>query len=298
MADLSGTHAPGNPGRGWRIAAAVLGVAVLGLVVSLLLVLVNDDEAEAPTDSAGSVPATTATAPPTSAGPTTVATTLPPASTTAASTTTSTPATSTVAATTTAPATTQPATTQPATGDLANALWPAAAGPVGYTDPTALVHDFAEQFVGMPDPDVGPYQAGDSRSGEIEVRAEAGATLATTVFVRQLGPNDLWWVLGAASANITVDTPQPLDVVASPLPLTGSALAFEGTVTVALWEDGAAEPLVTTFVTGSGAPPAGPFTGELTFDEPATEGGALLFTSESGEDGSVLEFAALRVFFA
>lgn len=178
------------------------------------------------------------------------------------------------------------------------ALWPEASGPVGYTDPVALVQDFAEEFVGMDDPVVGAFRPGDSRSGEVEVRADAGATLATTVTVRQLGPNDLWWVLGAASENITVDSPEALEVVSSPLELRGSALAFEGTVTVTLWEDGATAPLATTFVTGSGAPPPGPFTGELTFGEPSTEGGALLFTSESGEDGSVVEFAALRVLFS
>jgi hypothetical protein len=283
------------PGRGWRLASAVLGVAAIALVATLLVVLLNDDDAQAPTESAASIVPPSTTVP---ASPTVPAATAPitsPTSTVAPATATSISTTSTVAAITT---TDVPATTQPTTGDLDVALWPSATGSVGYTEPVALVNDFAEQIVGMPDPDVGPYRAGDSRSGEIEVRAEPGATLVTTVLVRQLGPNDLWWVLGAASADITVDTPRPLEVVASPLALTGTALAFEGTVAVALWEDGATAPLATTFVTGSGAPPAGPFTGELTFGQPATHGGSLVFTSASGEDGAVIEFAALGVFFA
>lgn len=276
MADTPRPAEPdGRPDRRWRLASAVLGAAVLGLAVTLVLVLVNDDEAQAPTATAPS-PATTTSTP----------TTMP--------TTTAVPATATVVTATT---TTGATTTTPSAGDLAIALWPAPTGPGGYADPVTLVGDFAEQFVGMPSPDVGPYLAGDSRSGEIEVRAEPGAALATTVLVRQLGPSDDWWVIGAASGNIMVDTPQPLAVVASPLALTGSALAFEGTVNVALWEDGATEPLAATFVTGSGAPPPGPFTGELAYGPPGSDGGALVFTSHSGQDGAVIEFAALRVFF-
>jgi hypothetical protein len=297
MADQLGPHGPNRgPGRGWRLASASLGVAVIGLAVALVLVLLDDDEAQAPTTSAAPTAPTTTIVSTTPAVATTATTAL--AATTAAPTTTTTSTASSTSSTVATTTTGAPPTTPPPTGDLDVALWPAASGPVGYTDPVALVRDFAEQFVGMPDPDVGPYLAGDSRSGEFEVRAEPGATLVTTVFVRQLGPNDLWWVLGAASPNITVDAPRPLDVVGSPLVLTGSALAFEGTVAVALWEDAAAAPLATTFVTGSGAPPAGPFTGELAYDRPAAEGGALVFTSASGEDGAVLEFAALRVFFA
>ena len=297
---------PSNPiedeqpthGRGWRIASAILGVIALGLAVALILVLVTDDDVEAPggTDASSTSTTsvdTTSTIPDTSTSAADTTTTAPDTTTSSTSTTTST----TTAPTTSDAPTTVP-TTQPPTDDLEVALWPEASGPVGYTDPVALVQDFAEEFVGMDDPVVGAFRPGDSRSGEVEVRADAGATLATTVTVRQLGPNDLWWVLGAASENITVDSPEALEVVSSPLELRGSALAFEGTVTVTLWEDGATAPLATTFVTGSGAPPPGPFTGELTFGEPSTEGGALLFTSESGEDGSVVEFAALRVLFS
>ena len=297
---------PSNPiedeepahGRGWRIASAILGVIALGLAVALILVLVTDDDVEAPggTDASSTSTTsvdTTSTIPDTSTSAADTTTTAPDTTTSSTSTTTS----STAAPTTSDAPTTVP-TTQPPADDLDVALWPEATGPVGYTDPVALVEDFADEFVGMDDPDVGAFRPGDLRSGEVEVRADAGATLATTVSVRQLGPNDLWWVVGAASENIIVDSPDALEVVSSPLELTGSALAFEGTVTVTLWEDGATAPLATTFVTGSGSPPPGPFTGELVFDEPTTEGGALLFTSESGEDGSVVEFAALRVLFS
>lgn len=300
MATMAG---PSNPiederpahGRGWRIASAILGVIALGLAVALILVLVTDDDVEAPGGTDTSSTSITATTEPatSSSAPADTTTSVPESTSTTASTST----TSTTAAPTTSDAATTVPTTQPPDDDLDAALWPPSTGPLGYTDPVALVTDFAEEFVGMSDPQVGAFQPGDTRSGEVELRAP-GATLVTTVLVRQLGPNDLWWVIGAVTDDITVDRPQPLDVVTSPLEVAGSAFAFEGTVTVTLWEDGADEPLATTFVTGSGAPPPGPFTGELTFDPPSTAGGTLLFTSESGDDGSVVAFTALRVLFA
>jgi hypothetical protein len=190
-----------------------------------------------------------------------------------------------------------PPTTPPPDGDLDAALWPDATGPVGYTDPEILVTDFVTDRVGMSDPDVGPLLQGDARSGEIEVRPAPDSPLVTTVFVRQLGPNDLWWVIGAASQNIVVDEPSALDTVGSPLTVSGSGVAFEGTIAVTLWADGVAEPLDETFVTAGGGPEPGPFTGTLTFTVPDVAGGSLLFTSDSAEDGSVLEFGAIRVLF-
>jgi hypothetical protein len=248
-------------------------------MLAVALAVVDGDDAQAPTDSPAPMPS--AASAPTS--PDRAPTAAPTA---AAPTTTSTP-------TTTA---TTPTTTTAPDGALAVAVWPTGDASAGYADPAMLVRDFAVSVVGMDDPDVGPYLPGDTRSGEIEVRAAPGAVPATTVYVRQL-VGDAWWVLGAASPNIAVESPRPLDTVASPIALRGTALAFEGTVAVALWHDGADAPLTTTFVTGSGAPPAGPFAGELTFPDPPVDAGALVLTSASGEDGAVVEFAVFRVFF-
>ena len=284
MVEQSGIH--DRHGRGWRLAAGVLGVTAIGLAIALAVAVVDDDDVLAPTDSGP----TTASVGEPATSPPRPATTTPTTATSA--TPTSLPPTSPVE-----PGTPVSPTSAPPNDALDTAVWPAAGAPETYTDPGALVRDFAVRVVGMADPDIGPYLPGDMRSGEIEVRAEPGASLVTTVFVRQLDTTARWWVLGAASANIVVDAPRPLATVASPLPLGGSALAFEGTVEVALWEDGTPAPLATTFVTGSGAPPAGPFAGELTFPDPSAPAGFLLLTSASGEDGSAIEFAALRVFF-
>ncbi len=161
--------------------------------------------------------------------------------------------------------------------------------------PEPLVSAFVSEVVGMTSPIVGTFAAGDARSGEIEVRAfEQGAP--TTVLVRQL-EDDTWFVIGAATESIQPEEPAALSRIASPQPLTGSAYAFEGTVGVRLFADGTAEPIGTTFVTGRGDGVLGAYEGQIEFEAPDTDNpyGWLLYTSEGGEDGAPIQFAAVRV---
>jgi hypothetical protein len=161
--------------------------------------------------------------------------------------------------------------------------------------PEPLVSAFVGEVVGMTSPIVGPFAAGDSRSGEIEVRAfEQGAP--TTVLVRQL-EDDTWFVIGAATESIQPEEPAALDRVTSPQPLTGSAYAFEGTVHVQIFADGTEEPVGSAFVTGRGDGVLGGYEGQIEFEAPDTGNpyGWLLYTSEGGEDGAPIQFAAVRV---
>ncbi len=161
--------------------------------------------------------------------------------------------------------------------------------------PEPLVNAFVSDVIGMTSPIVGPFAAGDSRSGEVEVRAfEQG--LPTTVLVRQL-EDDTWFVIGAATESIQPEEPAALSRVTSPLRLTGSAYAFEGTVQVSLFADGTAEPVGTTFVTGRGDGVLGDYEGQLDFQAPDTDNpyGWILYTSEGGSDGAPIQFAAVRV---
>jgi nucleoid-associated protein YgaU len=72
----------------------------------------------------------------------------------------------------------------------------------------AAATGFATELVGFTDPVVGEFQQGDARSGEVEVRAAADGPV-TTVLVRQVGSDDTWSVLGAATAQIVPTTPAP-----------------------------------------------------------------------------------------
>ncbi len=277
------------------VAGAVL-IAILALVIAL--VVRDGDDSDVLTATTTVAPTTIA---PTSSSPTTVSPSIvsttissTTASTTTGPTTTGAP-TTTAASTTSGPATSAPTTTV-ASETYASAVWPWSSSSTRYDDPVEAARGFAEDFVGFTEPIIGEFQAGDSRSGEVEVRPEADGPV-TVVFVRQLGPDDSWWVLGAATENILLDEPEALADIDTPLTISGQSLAFEGTVVVELRGDDRPRPLVEGFVTGGGTALA-PFAGSFDFANPGEGSGALLLFTESARDGSITEASVLRVAFA
>lgn len=276
----TGTGA-GAPKRWPLIAGAVALVAAL--VVALLLIT-SDDEDTADSVATTEAPATTVVSDTTDVP----ATTESPATTQA-------PETTEPVATTAAP-TTEPSTTvAPVPDEVRTAIWPWFDTDLRYADPVDAAVGFASDYLGFVDPIASEFMAGDSRSGEVEIRSfDAGP--ATVVFVRQLTDDDSWWILGAASENITIDEPEALDEVTSPLTVSGTALAFEGTVEVQLRADGNGEPIFEGFVTGSGGPEPGPYSETFEFTSPGETGGALVMLSLSSEDASTLEASAMRIF--
>jgi hypothetical protein len=242
-----------------RLALGVGAAAAIIAVIVGVVVLTGDDDDTAVVSDTTTTEATT---------------------TTTADTTTTTEATTTTAAF--------------ATVDPANAAFPDPTTSRRFDSPEAVAQAFATDLVGFSAPVLGPFQQGDARSGEIEVRAfEDGAP--TTVLVRQL-EDDTWFVIGAVTDSIQLASPAAGDPVASPQALAGSAYAFEGTVDVRLFADGAAEPVGETFVTGRGDGVLGDFTGELTFTAPAGATHAtLVLSSGGGEDGAPIAAQVLRV---
>lgn len=204
---------------------------------------------------------------------------------------------------TTAPAaqsTAPPITPSPPAPDaddpLAGAVWPSPDGETRYTDPVEAARGFAVDFVGFTDPVVGEFLMADSRSGEVEVKAsEDGPT--TIVFLRKLGDDDSWWVLGSASQNVIVQNPHVRATVDSPLTVSGQARAFEGNVKLELRSDVADEPLFAGNVSGGAGPDFAPFEATVEFTDPDDGGGALVAIIPSAEDGSVAEAAVMRLFF-
>ena len=179
--------------------------------------------------------------------------------------------------------------------EAANVVWPAPLGAVRYDTATDAVRGFAEDLAGFSAPVYGPYVGGDSRSGEVEIRAaEAGPV--TTVFVRQLS-DDHWWVLGAATDDIVLENPIPGAAIDNPLQLSGRARAFEGTVQVSVFKRGDTQPLGKGFVTGSGSGALGPFTGEVRWANPGGGWGVVLLYTASAADGHVMQATAIPVGF-
>ncbi len=205
--------------------------------------------------------------------------------------TTTTEQTTTTEGTTTSETT----TTIPFQGvDPAPAVYPDPTTSQRFDDPTSAATAFIRDFVGFTNPIVGEFAQGDARSGEVEVRPFADGA-PTVVLVRQL-EDDTWFVIGATTDSIRLDTPANGDAITSPQPLVGMAYAFEGTVDVRLFVDGTQEPVAETFVTGRGDGVLGDFEGELTFANPGgASHGVLMLTSGSGEDGAPIAAAVIRV---
>jgi hypothetical protein len=201
-------------------------------------------------------------------------------------------------ATTTLPATntTERSTTTTLVPDTSTAVWPWASGDTRYDDPVDAARGFATDLVGFTAPVMGAFQAGDARSGEVEVRASASGAV-TTVFVRQLGTDGSWWVLGAASPNIVVEQPGAGSTITSPVHLAGRSRAFEAQVDVAVLQDGSPVPLGRGYVMGSGDAELRPFAADLGYEAPDAELGAVALTTSSAEDGRIWEASVVRVRF-
>ena len=166
----------------------------------------------------------------------------------AATTTTTSTTSTTVADSTTT-------TTEPA-GAGQPAIWPAA--DVVLDSPEQAAEDFVTSVLGVP-PTLGEFQQGDARSGEIEVLSPGEGGVATSVvrsrlLLRQLGPDDGWFVVGAVNENASITAPAPGDEVpAGPLTVTGRARGFEANVVVSAFVPGDAGVQLDQVVTTGGA---------------------------------------------
>jgi hypothetical protein len=205
---------------------------------------------------------------------------------------TSTTTTSVAGTTTTAPAPAE----QPA-------IWPAAG--VVFETPEAAAEDFVTKLLGVP-PELGEFQAGDARSGEIEVlsRGEDGTAspiVRSVLLLRQLGPDDGWFVLAAVNDNASITTPESgAEVAAGPLGVEGVGRGFEANVVVSASLAGDESAQFDQVVTqgGSGETPE-PFAVELDLGD-ASPGDVvvLLVCGGAGLETDPGDFGAIPVVIA
>lgn len=121
-----------------------------------------------------------------------------------------------------------------ATSQDAVALWPAA--DVTFTTPEAAAKDFVAKVLDVP-PTLGPFQQGDSRSGEIEVFSpgEGGGTKVkrATLVLRRLGTSNGWFVIAAGSNGVSIANLSTGDeVTPGKVTVQGQGRGFEGTLVV------------------------------------------------------------------
>ena len=174
-------------------------------------------------------------------------------------------------------------------------MWPATASTTRYRTPESAAQGFATDYLHMTNPVVNGFQQGDARSGEVPVQPSATGPV-TTVLVRQLGSDNSWWVLGAGTASINLSAPVWNATISSPVTLTGTSVAYEGTVQSQVRQDDTTRPLGEGYVTG-GSTAIGPFRGSLAFTKPTTKYGAVVLYTTSAENGAVLSASVIRVAF-
>ena len=144
------SKSPNDPSRSPRWQLVIGAVVILAaLIVALVLVTGGDDDSDstATTDGATTTEVTTET--------TTAPSTEPPA--------TDMP--------TTEPSSTEPPSTETPIEATRHAIWPWSDTSTRFSDPVEAATNFATDYLGFTDPVVGDFQAGDSRSGEVEVTA-------------------------------------------------------------------------------------------------------------------------------
>jgi len=140
-------------------------------------------------------------------------------------------------ATTTRPTTTTAVATSTTVAGLEQpAIWPAA--DVYFATPEEAARDFVSKALGVP-PELGAFEAGDSRSGEIQVFSQrpegsTGPKVArSTLLLRQLGARSGWFITAAVNDNASITTPSAgATVKVGNLTVAGKGRGFEALVVV------------------------------------------------------------------
>jgi hypothetical protein len=165
----------------------------------------------------------------------------------------------------------------------------------GLDDPLETVRRFAADYLQMPAPELraGPGATSDYFS----VRPNSRYQSETVVFL-WTAADGTYFVTGAWTGNIDVETPEEKQTVGTAtVRVAGRSTAFEGTVRVQVRQrDGRV--LGGGIVMGGANGEMGIFTGDITIESPTTDTGAVVFFTESAEDGSVQEATVIPVTFA
>ncbi|HKA85418.1 MAG TPA: Gmad2 immunoglobulin-like domain-containing protein [Acidimicrobiales bacterium] len=190
---------------------------------------------------------------------------------------------------------------EPAGVDPDQVLWPDPAGELT-TDPLAAVRGFLGQLE-IPDAPLSPFRETEPNAGEVDVhaRGEGGQTLdrvASTMILRR-PDGEHWFVTGAVSGDVQIDTPDPQATVSSPFTVSGRARGFEGTVVARVLDRFGgggvdASPAVGTAAGTAAGQGLEAFSVDVSFVATAERGVLYVHTDSAVEDG-IPSFVALPV---
>ena len=244
------------------VLAALLAVAVMALTAVLVL---RGDDGLGATPGPSPAPTSTTSTSPTPTSPT---------------------ATSPAPTSETSPSSISPQ-------EARNVVWPGPGSGRLYDDPVKAAAGMATGLVGFTDPVVGAFRQGDSRSGEVDVRAKSTGP-ATTILVRQLSDGH-WYAIGASTDDLRLTSPDAGATVRSPVTVSGRSRAFEGTIIVSVLAQGNPSPLGSEPLIGGAGEDLGPFRGDIRFDASAGGPGAIMLTTDSAEDGRIWQATVIPV---
>ena len=187
---------------------------------------------------------------------------------------------------------------EPSGVDPDRVLWPDPAGELT-TDPLVAVRGFLG-YLEISDPPLSPFRETEPNVGEVDVhaRGEAGEALdgvASTMILRRLD-GEHWFVTGAVSGDVQVDTPEPQATVSSPFTVSGRARGFEGTVNASVLDRFAGGGVDSSPAVGTAAGEGlAAFSVDVSFDATGTERGVLYVHTDSGVENGIPSFVALPV---
>jgi hypothetical protein len=255
---------PQGPGSGMGLTDAqkwtLGGIAAVVVLLALAVVLLaggSDDDSARTTTTTRPAETTTTEAPTTTEGPTTTTTTFSPGV------------------------------------DPFDVAFPSPEGSRRFEAPVAAARAYATDVLGFSELVLGgPRQTGEDMAEVVVQDRDDGPD---TVISLQRAEGT-WFVLGSSTEDIVVTQPVPGTSLATTFETTGEAFAFEGNVEVLVLAQDDPTPLGQGTVTGSGAPPAGPFEEDITFAAPeAATPGILVYLVRSPEDGRVVQATSFRV---
>jgi hypothetical protein len=199
--------------------------------------------------------------------------------------------------------TTAPTTPSPAPSEAAErALWPDPAGLEQFDDPAAAARSFVAAVFGVEDAPLSEVRTTADGEAEIDVfdRSETGTTLdsvASTLSLERLDGGH-WYVTGARSEDVVIDSPAPGDAAASALTVTGEGRGYEGTILVEMRARIAGAPVLADGFDTAGAGDAlAPFSVDLTLPGPddGAAGAILVARDSSGAELTVPHLTAQLV---
>ncbi len=176
------------------------------------------------------------------------------------------------------------------------AMWPMADEVLETPDEAA--RSFVGNVFKVP-PVLGEFRAGDSRSGEIDVLiGEQPAVVRSTLLLRQLGPDDGWFVIGSINPHMTIASPISGSVVpAEKVIVSGTARGFEAQVSVTAYVAGDARQVISQrYALAGSAEASEPYAVELDFS--SAESGSIVMIVVKGGVGLETdpgEFSAIPV---